>query len=148
MPILEGEVEDFLGWKRYERSHVFASYRNGYGKNRKVAVGPAKGGVEVQAPRVRDDSQKPFRSRALRAYQWQSDGLKELIPELYLHGLATGDFELALRGFWGDGASLLVSSVARLKEWWEAQYESWRKRSLKAHRYAYLWCDGESHPGS
>jgi putative transposase len=29
-----------------------------------------------------------------------------MLPELYLHGLAKGDFELALRGLLGDGAPL------------------------------------------
>jgi transposase-like protein len=65
-----------------------------------------------------------------------------MIPELYLHGLATGDFALALRGFLGDGASLSASSVSRLKEQWEAEYERWRKRSLGEGHYVYLWCDG------
>jgi transposase-like protein len=61
---------------------------------------------------------------------------------LYLHGLATGDFELAMRGLLGDGASLSAASVCRLKEQWASEYDSWRKRSLKGHSYVYLWCDG------
>jgi hypothetical protein len=36
---LEGEVEDFLGRKRYERQEGSVGYRNGYGKRRKVALG-------------------------------------------------------------------------------------------------------------
>ncbi len=32
--------------------------------------------------------------------------------------------------------------MVRLKEQWEQQYEQWRNRSLRDHRYAYLWCDG------
>jgi len=65
-----------------------------------------------------------------------------MIPELYLHGLATGDFELSLRSFLGEGASLSPSSVTLLKQRWESEYESWRKRSLSWDSYAYLWCDG------
>jgi putative transposase len=139
MFVLEGEVEDFLGRKRYERQEGSVGYRNGYGKRRKVALG--SGTVAIRAPRVRQ-SQQPFRSQVLKSYQRQSDSLKAMIPELYLHGLATGDFELALRGFLGDGASLSAASVSRLKESWQAEYESRRKRSLKDNRYAYLWCDG------
>ena len=33
------------------------------------------------------------------------------IPELYLHGLALGDFDLALRGLLGDKAALSASTV-------------------------------------
>jgi putative transposase len=136
---LEQEVREFLGRGYYERSESFTGYRNGYGKKRKVALG--SGTVDVRAPRVRDSGQ-PFKSSVLRSYQRQSDGLKQLIPELYLHGLATGDFELAMRGLLGDGASLSASSVCRLKEQWASEYETWRRRPLKDQGYVYLWCDG------
>jgi transposase-like protein len=136
---LEAEVSEFLGRGRYQRTFEFNGYRNGYGKKRKVAVG--SGTMELQAPRVRD-TLEPFESRILGKYQRQSDAVKELIPELYLHGLATGDFELAMRGLLGDAASLSAASVTRLKEKWEAEYETWRKRSLSGKRYVYLWCDG------
>jgi len=136
---LEYEVEEFLGRKRYERSEELVGYRNGYGKKRRVAMG--SGTVGIRAPRLRD-TEEPFSSQVLKRYQRQSEGIKETIPELYLHGLATGDFEMALRGFLGDGASLSAASVVRLKEKWEGEYENWRKRSLRGHKYAYLWCDG------
>ena len=137
--VLEQEVEEFLGRKRYERQDGAVGYRNGYGKKRKVAVG--SGTMAIRAPRVRE-CLEPFKSRVLKSYQHQSDNLKVMIPELYLHGLATGDFELALRGFLGEGASLSASSVSRLKERWQAEYNRWRNRSLAAGRYVYLWCDG------
>jgi transposase-like protein len=139
MSVLEREIEDFLGRGRYERGEDFRGYRNGYGKLRKVSLGT--GTIGIRAPRVRE-SQEKFKSQVLKSYQRQSEKVKELIPELYLHGLATGDFELALRGFLGKGASLSPSSVTRLKQRWESEYESWRKRSLSRGDYAYLWCDG------
>jgi transposase-like protein len=137
--VLQAEVEEFLGRGRYERTQEYSGYRNGYGKKRQVVVG--SGTMELRAPRVRD-TLEPFESEVLKRYQRQSDGVRELIPELYLHGLATGDFELAMRGLLGEGASLSPSSVCRLKEKWEAEYEAWRKRPLSGHKYVYLWCDG------
>jgi transposase-like protein len=137
--VLEQEVSEFLGRSRYQRSEEFNGYRNGCGKRRKVVVG--SGTLELRAPRVRT-TLEPFESQVLGRYQRQSDSVKELIPELYLHGLATGDFELALRGLLGEGASLSAASVARLKQKWEGEYEAWRKRSLGDQRYVYLWCDG------
>jgi transposase-like protein len=137
--VLEAEVAAFLGRSRYERSAEFRGYRNGYGKTRHVAMG--SGTIEVRAPRIRD-TVEPYVSQVLGRYQRQSAQVSEMIPELYLHGLATGDFELALRGFLGVGASLSASSVTRLKEKWEAEYEQWRTCSLSDHSYAYLWCDG------
>lgn len=136
---LDAEVNEFLGRQRYERAELSAGYRNGYGKQRQVTLG--SGTVSIRAPRVRD-SEQPFHSQVLPSYQRQSKAVKELIPELYVHGLSTGDFEPALRGLLGEGASLSPSTVVRLKGHWESEYEAWRKRSLADHRYAYLWCDG------
>ncbi len=141
--VLEAEVEEFLGRKWYERSsgegERFRGYRNGFGKERQVTVG--SGTLPIRAPRVRQSSQ-PFESRVLYSYQRRSPAVKELIPELYVQGLATGDFEAALRGLLGEGAALSPSTIVRLKQQWQAEYEAWRTRSLKEQRYAYLWCDG------
>ncbi len=136
---LDAEVNEFLGRQRYERAELSVGYRNGYGKQRQVTLG--SGTVSIRAPRVRD-SEESFHSAVLPSYQRQSQAVKELIPELYVHGLSTGDFEPALRGLLGEGASLSPSTVVRLKAHWESEYEGWRKRSLADHRYAYLWCDG------
>ena len=45
--VLESEVEEFLGRKRYERQADSGGYRNGYGKKRKVAIGSGTRKVEV-----------------------------------------------------------------------------------------------------
>jgi transposase-like protein len=65
-----------------------------------------------------------------------------LLPELYLHGLSQGDFELALRGLLGTGAPLSESSIARLKEKWQAEYSAWQNQSLADLEVVYLWVDG------
>jgi len=51
-------------------------------------------------------------------------------------------FELALRGLLGDGAPLSPTSVARLKETWQADKAAWDKRSLAGLEVVYLWVDG------
>ncbi len=66
----------------------------------------------------------------------------ELIPELYLHGLAGGDFELALRGLLGDGAPLSKSSVGRLRARWTAEHDAWSRRPLEGREPVYAWADG------
>lgn len=143
--MLDAEVTEFLGRQRYERPsdnvehEPFRGYRNGHGKARQVTLGT--GTVEVRAPRVRDSSE-PFNSQVLRSYQRRSEAIMELIPELYVQGLATGDFEPALRGILGERAALSPSTIVRLKEEWEKEYETWRTRRLDGRRYAYLWCDG------
>ena len=45
--------------------------------------------------------------------QLATQAVTQLLPELYLHGLSQGDFELALRGLLGDGAPLSPASIGR-----------------------------------
>lgn len=136
---LEQEVEEFLGRERYAHGGGRRrGYRNGTGKPRKIAVGC--GTLEVHAPRVRD-TEEPLRSRVLPRYQRASDAIRAVLPELYLQGLATGDFEPALRTLLGDAAPLSPTSIVRLKEQWQTEYETWQHRPLDS-RYAYCWADG------
>src|SRR5262249_47380475 len=65
-----------------------------------------------------------------------------LLPELYLHGLSSGDFDLALRGLLGEAAPLSASSIDRLKVVWQAEYEAWKQRRLDELEVVYLWVDG------
>ncbi len=66
-----------------------------------------------------------------------------MLALLYLHGLSTGDFEPALKDLLGeDAAGLSSSSISRLTESWQADHAAFKARSLKFHRYAYLFLDG------
>ncbi len=60
----------------------------------------------------------------------QSREVSALLPELYLHGLSKGDFELALRGLLGEGATLSPGSIERLRGKWQADYDAWCTRDL------------------
>jgi hypothetical protein len=62
---------------------------------------------------------------------------------LYLRGLSTGDFRPALEQLLGeDAAGLSPSTISRLCKDWEAEHAAFRTRSLRFHRYAYLFVDG------
>jgi len=140
--LLEDEVTELLGRGKFERRGAVdaaAGYRNGYGKARTLTLGC--GTVEIRRPRVRGLEAR-FESRILPLFKKRSKAVSELLPELYLHGLALGDFELALRGLLGDGASLSASTVARLKEKWQADCEAWGCRRLDELEPVYLWVDG------
>jgi transposase-like protein len=83
-----------------------------------------------------------FASRLLPLFKRRTQEVGALLPALYLHGLAQGDFELALRGLLGDGAPLSPSSIARLRAQWQLDYERWAERRLDAQPVVYLWADG------
>lgn len=136
--LLEAEVTEFLGRGRHERgaSH---GYRNGYGKPRRLAL--TAGTVTVARPRVRNTAEA-FESKVLPLFKRQSKALGGLLPELYLHGLSSGDFELALRGLLGEGASLSAASLLRLKAHWVADYSAWKQTDLSGLELVYAWADG------
>lgn len=73
--------------------------RNGYGKPRQLAL--SFGTITVGRPRVRDLAER-FISRVLPLFKRRTEQVGELLPQLYLHGLALGDFEKALRGLLGE----------------------------------------------
>jgi len=140
--ILEEEVTELLGRKKSERREAIDSlpvYRNGYGKPRKLTLGC--GTITVHRPRVRGLEER-FESRVLPLFARRTKGVSQLIPQLYLHGLAEGDFDLALRGLLGEEAPISASTVARLKERWHAERREWKRRTLGYLEVVYMWVDG------
>ena len=111
--VLEEEATALLGRRRWQRRRgvdATSGYRNGYGKPRKLSL--SSGTVEVRRPRVRG-LQERFESRILPLFRRRTKEAGELLPQLYPHGLAEGDFDLALRGLLGEGAPLSASSIPR-----------------------------------
>jgi transposase-like protein len=144
--LLDDEVTAFLGRMKSERRSPEATpgapqagYRNGYGQPRTVTT--SVGTVTVRRPRLRGLDDR-FESRVLPLFAKRTPAVAELLPKLYLHGLASGDFELAMRGLLGDGAALSPSSMLRLKARWQQEYDTWRRRSLIDQQVVYLWVDG------
>ena len=140
--LLVAEVDELLARARYERRVAVDApigYRNGFGKPRRLSLN--NGTITLRRPRVRGLSER-FESRLLPAFKRRTEEVGRLLPELYLHGLAQGDFDLALRGLLGDGAPLSAPSIARLKAGWQAEYELWKTRSLEDLEVVYLWVDG------
>jgi putative transposase len=143
--LLEEEVTTFLGRAPYARRGTVSPIdplpgnRNGYGKPRAFSM--LNGTVMVRRPRVRDLTDR-FESKVLPLFTRRTQEVGTLLPELYLHGLSSGDFELALRGLLGEGAPLSASSLQRLKARFELEYETWAKRDLSDLRIVYWWADG------
>ncbi len=128
--LLEQEVVERLGRRRSERRAAVDAaegYRNGHGKPRHLSM--MAGTIELRRPRVRGLEQR-FESRILPLFVRRTEQVSELLPQLYLHGLAQGDFELNLRGLLGEGAPLSPSLIERLRAKWQLEFETWRSRRL------------------
>jgi putative transposase len=147
---LEVEVEEYVGAlvEEVDEDGRRLVVRNGRARERKLTVG--SGTVAIRAPRVNDKrvdtatgEREKFTSKILPAYARRSPKVTEVLPVLYLHGLSTGDFGPALRDLLGeDAAGLSATSISRLTKAWQAEHEQFQSRSLKFHRYAYLFIDG------
>jgi putative transposase len=153
--VMEEEVAELLGRGKSERIAAMAAtaeepgdvphgYRNGYGKPRQLSTGI--GTLTVRRPRVRG-LDEPFVSRVLPLFKRHTQQVRKMLPQLYLHGLSQGDFDLALRGLLGEGAPLSSSSIARLKVSWQAEYEQWKQQpldqeALGGRSVVYVWVDG------
>jgi len=145
---IEAEVQGFLQQHegRRDENGKRLVVRNGYQPARKIVTGA--GALEVQAPRVRDNSPKgsdrvQFSSALLPPYLRRSKTIEEFIPWLYLKGISTGDFSEALQTLLGEQAKGFSPNViVRLKDQWTAEYEEWNRRDLREKQYVYIWADG------
>jgi transposase-like protein len=59
-----------------------------------------------------------------------------------VEGLATRDFEPALRFLVGESAPLSPSSISRLNQKFKDEYDKWEKRDLSKLKIVYVWADG------
>ena len=120
--------------------------RNGHHPPRVIQSG--SGSIEVRQPRVNDKrvdeegNRFRFTSKILPPYLRKTKSIEELVPWLYLKGISTGDFPEALACLGHDGSGLSPTSVVRMKEVWQAQYDNFSRRSLVGKRYVYVWADG------
>ncbi len=106
---LEAEVTDYLQRPRYERGErtEHRGYRNGYLPERTVTLGC--GAVTVKVPRVSDEPPgERFQSALVKPYQKRSQTVEDLFPKLFVEGLATRDFEPALRSLLGAAVGVVA----------------------------------------
>jgi transposase-like protein len=120
--------------------------RNGRKPPRMILSG--LGPIQVQQPRVDDRRVDEngvrfrFTSKILPPYLRKTKTIEDLVPWLYLKGISTGEMSDALVHLGFDGSGLSATSVTRMTEAWQGEYDDWSKRSLAAKRYAYVWADG------
>jgi len=144
---IEAEVAEWIDAHQQvqDRNGHRQVVRNGHLPQRTLLTGV--GPVEVRQPRVLDrrpaQRAEPFSSQILPPYLRKTKSLEELIPWLYLKGISTGDFSEALAALVGPEAKgLSASTITRLKEVWQAEFQEWSRRPLKGKEYVYVWADG------
>ncbi len=142
---LEAEVAELLtayGEHRDEEGRALV-VRSGHHPEREIQTG--LGPITVQVPKVRSRQGEPvtFRSALVPPYVRKTRSLAAALPWLYLKGISTGEMQTALEVLVGPEAQgLSASTVARLKQGWRAEYETWRQRRLDEAEWVYIWVDG------
>lgn len=137
---LEGEVTEFLGREWYQRQSEDESnpgYRNGYYARQ---IKTSEGKLNLRNPRVRESSEE-FSSQILERIEVLEENVKRLSLEMYVRGLSTRDIEETFID--AEGKKLLSkSTVSKLNEKLQKEYEEFSQRDLSMLDVVYLFVDG------
>lgn len=139
-----------------ERAELLAQYADqqdeqgramvvGRGHHPEREIQTGLGPVSVQVPKERSRQGPPvtFHSALVPPYVRKSATLEAAIPWLYLKGISTGEMQTALEALVGPEAKgLSASTVARLKQAWRTEYQTWRQQRLDEETWVYVWVDG------
>jgi len=146
---LENEVEEFVQKQSTLRDENGKKVvlKNGYMPQRDIVIG--MGPFTIKQPRIDDRNLKDysnatrFSSNILPRYLRRIPSIDNLIPALYLKGISTNDFGVALSAILGEGVKgLSATNIVRLKEIWQTDYMKWKSRDLSDKNYVYFWIDG------
>jgi transposase-like protein len=129
---LEGELDEHLGYERYESSKG-ENYRNGYSNKR---VKTENGNLELEVPRDREGS---FEPQLVKKHQRRVSFMDERILYLYAKGMTTREISATFEGLYGVEVSpSLISKVTdRVME----EVIEWQNRVLdEVYPVVYLDC--------
>ncbi|URZ01088.1 IS256 family transposase [Clostridium felsineum] len=106
--LLEAEMDEHLGRKKYERTDEDedANYRNGYSNK---SVRSSYGEVPLDVPR---DRNAQFEPRAIKKYEKDCNELDKKIIGLYARGMSTRDIQSELEELYGiDVSPSMISKI-------------------------------------
>ena len=141
--MLEEEVEDVLGRRRYARREgvdAAPGYRNGLGQaaaaqsDERDDHGAAAAGARA--------GRRASRASCCRCSSGAPRKWAGSCPSCTCTGWPRATSTWPCGGCWATGAPLSAASIARLKAGWQAEYETWKRRRLDDLEPVYLWADG------
>jgi putative transposase len=142
---VETQLTTTLGRGAYERAAVAVGYRHGTVARQLVT---SAGPVAVTLPRARlhqpDGTTREWHSTVLPRYARRTATLDATLARLYLSGASTRDLRRAVAPLFGSQA-LSKSAVSRVVTRLQAEYQTWRRRSLAEEPIRYLILDGQRH---
>ncbi|MDM8161180.1 IS256 family transposase [Labilibaculum sp. K2S] len=130
--MLEGELDDHLGYEKHEKAIAHNS-RNGYGTKK---VRTSLGESEIVVPRDRDASFNPM---IVPKRGSMVEGLENIIVSFYAKGMSNSDIERQIRELYNFDVS--ASTISRITDKVIGDIVAWQNRPLEPV-YLIVWMDG------
>jgi transposase-like protein len=138
---IEEEATTFLGREHYRRGgRLRAGWRNGYEPK---GVQSEAGLLELAVPQLRA-TEEQFCPKLVERLGTRSVDVEGLVRGMYVRGLSTRDVE-DLYGESFGRSRLSKSTVSRITQQLNTDFEAWRKRDLSDLNVLYLFLDGQYH---
>lgn len=138
---IEAEATAFLGrehYRRGERQRV--GWRNGYEPKH---VQSEAGVLALAVPQLRGTAD-PFRPAIADRLRTRTADLEGLVRGMYVRGLSTQDVSALYHDTFG-ASRLSKSTVSRVTQQLNQDFDVWRRRDLSDLPVAYLFLDGQYH---
>jgi transposase-like protein len=138
---IEEEATAFLGRGHYRRGgRLRAGWRNGYEPK---GVQSEAGLLELALPQLRAIEER-FRPQLVERLGTRSVDLEGLVRGMYVRGLSTQDVQDLYGESFGP-SRLSKSTVSRITQQLNGDFETWRQRDLSELNVVYLFLDGQYH---
>ncbi len=138
---IEEEASEFLGRGHYRRGkRLRVGWRNGYEPK---GVQTESGFLELAVPQLRATEER-FRPKLTERLGHRSVDLEALVRGMYVRGLSTQDVADLYRESLGQ-SRLSKSTVSRMTQKLNREFEVWRGRDLSELDVVYLFLDGQYH---
>jgi putative transposase len=133
--LMDAELTDFLGRKRYERIEGHSNHRNGSYARKYTLKGI--GEVAVSIPR---DRQGDFETQVIPRSKQYEDALREDICAMFLSGVSTRTLSLISEKL--IGRKICATEVSKASKQLAKAVEAWRQRDLSVEPIKYMYMDG------
>lgn len=133
--LMDMELTDFLGRKRYERREENCNHRNGsYARNYTLK---GIGKIAVNIPR---DRNADFETQVIPRSKQYEDVLREDICVMFLSGVSTRTLSLISEKL--IGRKISATEVSKSSQKLAEAVETWRQRDLSLEPIKYMYVDG------
>lgn len=130
--MLEGELDDHLGYDKHQQSDN-PNARNGHGK-KKIKTG--YGQMEIEVPRDREASFNPI---LVPKRESMVEGLDEVMVSMYAKGMSVSDIQEHIKDVYKFDVS--SSTISRITSRVAEDIIAWQSRPLETV-YLIVWMDG------